>query len=48
MCVNKIGIFRPAGGDIPYQMQDHLIHGSSGRFTVFAHFVLFVVQPPTA
>jgi len=46
--VKKGGFFRPAAGDIPHQMQDHLIHGSSGRFTVFAHVVLFVVQTPTA
>jgi len=48
MFVNKIGIFRPAGGDIPHQTQDYLIHGSSGRFAGFAHVVLFVVQMPTA
>jgi hypothetical protein len=46
--VNKIGIFRPAGGDIPRQTRERLIHVSIGRFTVFAHVVLFVVQTPTA
>ncbi len=41
--VKKHGIFRPAGGDIPRQVRDRLIHGSIGRFAVFAHVVLFVV-----
>jgi len=42
------GFFRLAGGDIPRQMQDRLIHGSSGRCAVFAHVGLCVVQTPTA
>jgi len=46
--VKKIEIFHPAGGDIPRQTRDRLIHGSSGRFAVFAHVVAFVVQTPTA
>jgi len=29
-------------------MRDRLIHGSIDRFAVFALFVLFVVQTPTA
>jgi hypothetical protein len=29
-------------------MRDRLIHGSTGSFAVFAHFVVFVVQTPTA
>jgi hypothetical protein len=33
---------------IPRQTQDRLIHGSIGRFALFARFVLFVVQTPTA
>ncbi len=40
--------FRPTGGDIPRQMRDRLIHGSSGRCAVFVHVGLFVVQTPTA
>jgi len=40
--------FRPAGGDIPRHMRDRLIHGVTGSFAVFADFVLFVVQMPTA
>jgi hypothetical protein len=46
--VKKDGIFRPAGGDIPHQTRDRLIHGSIGRYAVFAHAVLFVGQTPTA
>ncbi len=46
--VKKTGIFRPGGGDNPRQTRDRLIHVSIGRFTGFAHFVLFVVQIPTA
>ncbi len=34
-------------GDIPHQTREHLIHGSIGRFAVFAHVVVFVVQTPT-
>jgi len=41
-------LFRPAGGTIPCQTRDRLLHGSSGRFAVFAHVVVFVVQTPTA
>jgi len=44
----KENFFRPAGGDIPHQTRDHLIHVSIGRFAGFAHVVLFVVQTPTA
>jgi hypothetical protein len=44
----SIGIFRPAGGDISHQTQDHLMYGSIGRFAVFAHVVVFVVHPRTA
>jgi len=44
----KDGVFRPAGGDIRHQTRDRMIHGSIGRFAVFAHFVLFVVRTPTA
>jgi len=44
----KNGLFRPAGGDIPRQTRDRLLHVSIGRFAVFAHFVVFVVQTPTA
>jgi hypothetical protein len=40
-------IFRPAGGDIPHQAREHLIHVSIGRFTGFAHVVVFVVQTLT-
>ena len=39
--------FRPAGGDIPRRTRNRLIHGSIGRFAVFAHVVLFVVQTLT-
>jgi len=46
--VKKGGFFRPAGGDIPHQTRDRLMHVSIGRFAVFAHFVVFVVQMPTA
>jgi hypothetical protein len=35
-------------GDIPRQTRERLLHGSSGRFAVFAHVVVFVVQTPTA
>jgi hypothetical protein len=35
-------------GDIPHNTQDRRIHAGIGRFAVFAHFVLFVVQTPTA
>jgi hypothetical protein len=35
-------------GDIPRQTRERLIHGSIGCFTCFAHFVVFVVQTPTA
>ncbi len=35
-------------GDIPRQTQERLIHGSIGRFALFAHFAAFVVQTPTA
>jgi hypothetical protein len=40
--------FRPTGGDIPRQTRDRLIHGSTSSFVIFAHFVVFVVQTPTA
>jgi hypothetical protein len=48
MFVEKAGVFRSAGGDIPRQTRDRLIHGSTTRFVLFAHFVVFVVQTPTA
>jgi len=48
MFVNKNVFFRPAGGDILRKTRDRLIHGSIGRFAVFAHIVVFVVQTPTA
>jgi hypothetical protein len=32
----------------PVKIRDRLPHVSIGRFAVFAHFVLFVVQTPTA
>jgi hypothetical protein len=35
-------------GDISRQTRDRLIHGSTSRIVLFAHFVVFVVQPPTA
>jgi hypothetical protein len=35
-------------GDILRKIRDCLIHGSIGRFAVFAHIVVFVVQTPTA
>jgi len=38
----------PAGGDITRHMRHRLIHGSSGRFAVFAPVVVFVVQTPIA
>ncbi len=41
-------VFVPAGGDISRQMRDRLIHVGIGRCAVFAHFVVFVVQTPTA
>ena len=37
----------PAGGDIPRQTRDRLIHGSTSRFVRFAHVVVFVVQTAT-
>jgi len=46
--VKKNSTFRPAGGDTPRRMQDRLIHTSTGRFAVFAHFAAFVVQTRTA
>jgi hypothetical protein len=46
--VKKSGIFQPAGGDIPRQTRDRLIHGSTSRFVLFAHVVLFMVQTSTA
>jgi len=45
--VKKHGICHPAGGAIPRQTRDRLMHISIGRFAVFAHFVVFVVQTPT-
>ncbi len=35
-------------GDIPRQTRERLIHGSIGRFALFAHFAAFAVQTPTA
>jgi hypothetical protein len=35
-------------GDIPRKTRNRLLHVSSGRFAVFAHVVVFVVQTPTA
>jgi hypothetical protein len=35
-------------GDISHQTRDGLMHGSIGHFAGFAHFVVFVVQTPTA
>jgi hypothetical protein len=35
-------------GDNPHQTRDRLIPISSGRFALFAHVVVFVVQTPTA
>jgi hypothetical protein len=35
-------------GDIRHQMREHLLHGSTGSFALFAHVVVFVVQTPTA
>ncbi|MFP4439830.1 MAG: hypothetical protein ACLFVO_21555 [Chloroflexaceae bacterium] len=46
--VKKNSFFRPAGGDIPRRTRDRLIQVSIGRFAVFAHVVLFVVQTLTA
>jgi hypothetical protein len=46
--VQKHGIFRPAGGDIPRQTRDCLLHVSIGRFAGFVHVVAFVVQSLTA
>jgi hypothetical protein len=54
--VNKTGFFRPAGacpersrmGRYPPPNVGCLIPISSGRFAVFAHVVVFVVQTPTA
>ncbi len=31
-----------------HQTQERLMHGSSGRFAMFAHVVVFVVHTPTA
>jgi hypothetical protein len=39
---------RQGGGDIPHKTRDRLIPISIGRFAGFVHFVLFVVQTPTA
>ncbi len=39
---------RPDGGAIRHQIRDRLLHVSIGRFAVFAHVVVFVVQTPTA
>jgi hypothetical protein len=41
-------VFVPAGGDILDRTRDRLIHVGIGRFVGFAHFVVFVVQTPTA
>jgi hypothetical protein len=46
--VKKKRIFRAASGDIPCHMRDRRISLSSGRFAGFVHFVVFVVQTPTA
>ncbi len=46
--VKKECSFRRAGGGIRHQTRDRLIHVSIGRFAVFAHVVVFVVQTPTA
>jgi hypothetical protein len=35
-------------GDILDRTRDGLMHGSMGHFAGFAHFVVFVVQTPTA
>jgi hypothetical protein len=35
-------------GDIPRRMRDRLIHVSTGRFALFAHVAVFVIQMPTA
>jgi hypothetical protein len=35
-------------GDIRHQTRNCLMHVSIGRFAGFAHFVVFVVQTPTA
>jgi len=43
-----LGMSHPAAGEIPRQTRDRLTHISIGRFAVFAHFVLFMVQTPTA
>jgi len=32
----------------PVKTRDRLLHAGIGRFAVFAHFVVFVVQTPTA
>ncbi len=48
MFVKKNGLFCPAGGNIPRQTRDRLLHVSIGRFAVFAHFAAFVVQTLTA
>jgi hypothetical protein len=41
-------MIRPAAGDISRHMRDRLRQGSTTRFAVFAHVVVFVVQTPTA
>jgi len=46
--VGKDQIVCHAGGDIRHQTRDRLMYGSIGRFAVFAHVVVFVVQTPTA
>jgi hypothetical protein len=35
-------------GDIRHQVRDRLLHAGIGRFAVFAHVVVFVVQTFTA
>jgi hypothetical protein len=37
-------MFCHAGGDISRIWRERLLHGSIGRFAVFAHFMVFVVQ----
>jgi|GEM_PF-2235882 len=46
--VKKPEISHPVGGDIFRQIRDRLIQVSIGRFVVFARFVVFVIQTPTA
>jgi len=43
MFCEKERLFRPVGGNIRHQIRDRLMHGSIGRFAVFAHVVVFVV-----